>query len=62
MRTGFFSFLLSIAISFFSDDLIAQNKVIDSLLTVLTVSKEDTNKVKLLQDISLKFLNAGERH
>ncbi len=59
MRTGFFSILLSIAISF-SGELIAQNKVIDSLLSELRTSKEDSNKVKLLQDISLKFLNAGE--
>lgn len=60
MRTSFFSILLSFTISILPHDLLAQNKVIDSLLSALTTSKKDTNKVQLLQDISLKFLNAGE--
>ncbi|HEY5772268.1 MAG TPA: tetratricopeptide repeat protein, partial [Chitinophagaceae bacterium] len=43
-----------------SSSLHSQNKIIDSLQNVLNHSKEDTNKVKLLQDISLKFLDVGE--
>ena len=60
MRRGIIFILFSIAISFFSNDLSAQNKVIDSLLKVLDISKEDSNKVNLLHDISFRFFNAGE--
>jgi tetratricopeptide (TPR) repeat protein len=60
MRRGIILILFSTAISFFSNNLLAQNKVIDSLLGVLQISKEDSNKVNLLHDISFRFFNAGE--
>jgi len=57
MRRGIITILFSIAIFFSSNDVTAQAKVIDSLLRVLEHSSEDSNKVNLLNDISLKYLN-----
>ena len=59
MRRGIIFIFFSFTI-FFSVDLIGQTKIIDSLLTTLKFSNEDSNKVNLLHDISFRFLNAGE--
>jgi len=60
MRRSIIPILLSIAIFFLSDDVMAQNNIIDSLLTTLKFAKEDSNKVNLLHDISSRYLNADE--
>src|SRR6185369_8296346 len=40
-------------------NLSAQNTKIDSLLTILSHSKEDSNKVNILNDIGREFINVG---
>lgn len=47
-------------ILFFSLASTAQNRNIDSLLTLLTTDKPDTNKVKHLNKLSWEYLNIGE--
>jgi serine phosphatase RsbU (regulator of sigma subunit)/Tfp pilus assembly protein PilF len=50
-------FFLIFILSLFSIESMAQQKEIDSLLTILKNAKEDTNKVKLLNQISWESTN-----
>src|ERR1700758_1655978 len=44
---------------FFTNKFFSQNRQIDSLKLILAEIKEDTGKLKILNDLSVQYLNAG---